>query len=163
MFMLLCIPANSFESIVNLSSFLALMQSFHSNLDQRLIKQARRLDRLTLLLRQHLPPECDGHYHVANIRNRTLVIITDSPVWTTRLRQLSPIILDTLAQSFTGQFQHVQVNSRINYQHPQQPQKPLVKRYLSKQASEQILQSSSTIEDKGLKNALTRLARHGQK
>lgn len=139
------------------------MQSFHTSLDQRLLSQAKRLNRLTLLLRQNLPPECDGHYHVANVRNHTLIILTDSPVWTTRLRQLSPIILDILAQNFTGQFQHVQVSSRVHYQPARPPKKTLVRRNLSKQASEQIMQSSTTIEDEGLKNALARLARHGQK
>jgi hypothetical protein len=145
-----------------LSGIFSLLDSFKSRLDHSLIKRARELGRLTSLIRSELPPECDGHYHVANIRDRTLVIITDSPVWTTRLRQLGPRILDILQNSGRKNLLHIQVYSR-----PAQPRltraaettKP-APRQLSPQSSRLLNQAASFIEDEGLRDALLKLARH---
>jgi len=57
------------------------------------------LSKYSVLLRKILPPECLNHVEVANIRNQNLILITDSPVWTTRLRQLSPQILQFLTSN----------------------------------------------------------------
>jgi hypothetical protein len=145
-----------------LSGFFSLLDSFKSKLDHSLIKRARDLGQLTSLIRCELPPECDGHYHVANIRDRTLVIITDSPVWTTRLRQLGPKILNILHNSGRKNLLHIQVFSR-----PAQPQvtrapettKP-GPRQLSPQSSQLLNQTASFIEDEGLRDALLKLARN---
>ena len=138
------------------------MDSFKSKLDHSLIKRARELGWLTSLIRSELPPECDGHYHVANIRDRTLVIITDSPVWTTRLRQLGPRILNILQNSGRKNLLHIQVFSR-----PAQPRvtratetKKPRPRQLSPQSSQLLNQTASFIEDEGLRDALLKLARH---
>ncbi len=138
------------------------MQAFSDRLDQRLLSQAKRLHQLTRLLQRELPPDCLGHYHVANIRNGSLHIITDSPVWTTRLRQLASTIIDILEQNCISQIQHVNISSRIHYQPARPPAKPVIKRRMSQKTSEQLLQSASCIEDEGLKNALAKLARRGQ-
>lgn len=139
------------------------MRPINTNLDERLISQAKRLDQLTLLLQQALPPETFGHYHVANMRKQTLVIITDSPVWTTRLRQLAPAILGILSHNAIKSVQHVQVSSRVHYKPARPPIKPTIKRELSAASSRQIEDSASCIKDENLKSALQKLARHGQK
>lgn len=136
------------------------MRSIQTAFDERLIKQAKRLHVLTQQLRQSLPPQCDGHYHVANIRRDTLVIITDSPVWTTRLRQLAPDIVKLVQQAGARGIRHVNVVSRVNYQPPKRPPVPRIRRSLS-QASRDIIDSSAeSISDEGLKRALKKLARH---
>ncbi len=139
------------------------MRTINASLDPQLLAKARRLDHLTLLLRQNLPPECDGHYHVANIKNRTVFIITDSPVWTTRLRQLAPVIVTLLTDNDVSNVQHVHVSSRIHYKTAPPPKPKLVKRKLSDASAELINQSSTYITDSRLKEALLKLASRNRK
>ena len=138
------------------------MDTFNSRLDTRLRKRAEELGRLTSLLRSELPAESDGHYHVANIRDRTVVIMTDSPVWTTRLRQLSPRILTLLQNSGRKNLLHVRVFSRPSQAvavRPPQPAKKQPKR-ISPRSSRLIHQAASYIDDDKLRGALLRLAAH---
>lgn len=138
------------------------MKLFKAQLDTRLVARTRSLEQLNLQLRNALPPECDGHYNVAAIHDRTVVIVTDSPVWTTRLRQLGPLILETLAGKTRQQLQHVRIISRhgpvVSDYKP-----PVVKRELSQQSSEQIAQTASYINDEHLRDALLKISRHAKK
>lgn len=138
------------------------MRQLNNALDPRILAQARKLEKLTMLLRNALPPECDGHYHVAAIHNDTLVIVTDSPVWTTRCRQLGPLILQTLKNKVPPILQHVRIISRhgpvVSTHEP-----AVVKHELSQQSSQHIAQTAAYIKDKPLKEALLKISRHGQK
>ena len=136
------------------------METFNSRLDDSLRKRAQELGRLTSLLRSELPPESDGHYHVANIRDRTLVIMTDSPVWTTRLRQLGPSILKILENNGKKNLLHVRVFSRPSQTVDSKPKQPVRKppKRLSRQSSQLINQAASYIDDDDLRQALFRLA-----
>jgi len=69
------------------------MKPINEQINPNFVVQAKKLARYTELLRNILPLECHNHVQVANIRNHSLMLMTDSPVWTTRLRQLSPQIL----------------------------------------------------------------------
>ena len=114
------------------------------------------------MLRSELPPESDGHYHVANIQDRTVVIMTDSPVWTTRLRQLGPSILNILQNSGKKNLLHIRVFSRPA-QSPVARSPGAVKtkpRQISVQSSRLLNQAASSIEDDGLREALLKLATH---
>ncbi len=138
------------------------MDSFNSRLDASLRKRAQELRRMTALLRSELPAEIDGHYHVANIHDRTLVIMTDSPVWTTRLRQLGPGILTILQNSGRKNLLHIRVFSRPA-QSPvaKPPQSVKAKpKQISPQSSQLLSQTASFIGDDGLRAALLKLARH---
>lgn len=132
------------------------------HLDSGLKAQARKLEKLTLTLKQHLPPECDGHYYVTNIHENTVVIITDSPVWTTRLRQLGPLILQSLSGHSAHPLHHVRISSRLG---PviERPTVTKVQRSLSRRSSDQIAQTASYIGDSKLKNALLKISRHRKK
>ena len=138
------------------------LDSFDARLDDSLKKHARELGRLTSLLRSALPPESDGHYHVAGIRDRTLVIMTDSPVWTTRLRQLGPRILGVLQGSGQKHLQHIRVFSRPSRAADARPpvSRPAAREPISAQSSRLIEQTASSIDDDGLRNALLKLAGH---
>jgi len=114
------------------------------------------------MLRGELPPESDGHYHVANIHDRTVVIMTDSPVWTTRLRQLGPRILTILQNNGRKNLLHIRVFSRparSPVARPPDSVKPKPK-HISLQSSRLLNQAASTIGDEGLREALLKLARH---
>ena len=136
------------------------MDSFNSRLDASLKQRARELGRLTALLRSELPPESDGHYHVANIRGNTLIIMTDSPVWTTRIRQLGPRILTVLHNSGSTKLMHIRVFSRPGRSATIQPRPPKTKpKHLSPRSGQLISQTASFIDDDGLRDALLKLAR----
>ena len=138
------------------------MDSFNSRLDDSLRRRAQELGRLTALLRGGLPPETDGHYHVANVHDRTLVIMTDSPVWTTRLRQLGPQILTLLQDSGWKKLQHIRVFSRPARSPVARPVQPAKTppRQISQQTTRLLNQTAACIQDQGLKSALQKLARH---
>ena len=137
------------------------MDSFNSRLDDSLKKRALELQRLTNLLRSELPPETDGHYHVANIQDRTLVIMTDSPVWTTRIRQLGPRVLTILQNNGRKGLLHIRVFCRPTQSAPVEPAKPAPSppRQISQQSRQLLEQTASIIPDEGLSDALQKLAR----
>ncbi len=138
------------------------MKQLNNMLDPKILAQVRKLEQLTMLLRNALPPECDGHYHVAAIHNNTITIVTDSPVWTTRCRQLGPLILQTLKNKAPQNLQHVRIISRhgpvVSTHEP-----PVVKHKLSQQSSQLIAQTAAYVKDKPLKEALLKMSRHSQK
>jgi hypothetical protein len=138
------------------------MKQLNKALDPNILAHSRKLEQLTMLLRNALPPECDGHYHAAAVHDSTLVIVTDSPVWTTRLRQLGPQILQLLKNKTPQNLQHVRIISRqgpaVSNHEP-----PVVKHEISQQSSQHIAQTADYIKDKPLKEALLKIARHGQK
>ena len=75
------------------------MKPINEQINPNIVIQAKKLARYTQLLRNILPIECHNHVQVANIRNHSLMLMTDSPVWTTRLRQLSPQILQFIREN----------------------------------------------------------------
>ena len=75
------------------------MKPINEQINANFVIQAKKLARYTQLLRNILPIECHNHVQVANIRNHSLMLMTDSPVWTTRLRQLSPQILQFIREN----------------------------------------------------------------
>jgi len=66
----------------------------------RLAQSAARMAVLTASARDALPPEVQPHLTAASIRDDTLVLTADSPVWAARLRLHGPQVLTFLR---TGQ------------------------------------------------------------
>ena len=60
----------------------------------RLVANAARLDEATRALRAGLAPPLDQHVSVAGLGPTTLVVVTDSPAWASRLRYQSESILN---------------------------------------------------------------------
>ena len=64
----------------------------------RVITRAKELRKLTIQLKKLVDaPLCD-HIYVANIRDTTLIIGTDSAAWHTRVKYLAPMILEQMRQ-----------------------------------------------------------------
>lgn len=82
-----------------LVGFFCTMKTINEQINPAFISQAKKLTQIKRLLDQILPVDCHIHYQVANIRQQILMLITDSPVWTTRLRQLSPKILQYINEN----------------------------------------------------------------
>ena len=64
----------------------------------QVLERAKELRRLTIRLRNLVDAPLNQHIHVANIRDNTLVIGTDSSVWHTRIKYLAPTLLDQMKQ-----------------------------------------------------------------
>jgi hypothetical protein len=140
------------------------LDTFDSQLNSSIRQHARRLEQLTYLLASALPVECHGHFHVANVRDRQVAIMADSPVWATRLRQLSPEIVAILQQHGNSRLLHVRVFSRPGNPPAQvvrTPVRKLHERRISPGSRNLITQAANGIEDDGLRAALLKLAAHG--
>jgi hypothetical protein len=147
------------------------MKPINEQLKPEFLAQAKKLAYFTQLLHRILPVECRDHVAVANVRNQNLMLITDSPVWTTRLRQLSPQILEFIrknaAEKFSNkeQIHHVQINTR--YQATNTDQQQAKKRnkpgfQISEKTASMLTQSADSIQHQQLKAALLRMARHSR-
>lgn len=138
------------------------MRSFNSQLDPRLVAQSHELSKLTTLLRSTLPPESYGHYHVAKIHDKTLILVTDSPAWTTRLRLLGSEILQTIQHHTEHKLHHIRVVTRRGPS-VDHPKAAVIKRTLSPKSSRTIAETASYINDEKLSQALLKMSRHTPK
>jgi len=162
--------ANKYSQYVN---FFNSMKSINEQISPEIVIQAKKLAKFTHLLHQILPAECRNHVEVANIRNQNLMLITDSPVWTTRLRQLSPQILQYIQENSTDTdtrdgnnqvIHHVQIRTRYNAAgnnelHASKIEKKPVPR-ISEKTAELLSQSANSINSEKLKTALLKIAKH---
>ena len=64
----------------------------------RLMARARELQRLERTVLERLPQPLREHCRLANLRDGTLVLQADSPVWGARLRYSAPSLLRELAR-----------------------------------------------------------------
>jgi len=149
------------------------MKSINEQISPEIVIQAKKLAKYTRLLHNILPAECRNHVEVANIRNQNLMLITDSPVWTTKLRQLSPQILQYIQENSTDTdtrgannqvIHHVQIRTRYSAAgndelHASKTVKKPVPR-ISEKTAELLSQSANSINNEKLKKALLKIAKH---
>ena len=67
----------------------------------QVLQRATQLRRLSAELRNLLDKPLNEHIYVANVRDNTVVIGTDSSIWHSRVKYLGPMILEHL-QSLKG-------------------------------------------------------------
>ncbi len=154
------------------------MKLINEQINPNFVIQAKKLAKFTRLLQQILPVECLSHVKVANIRDQNLMLITDSPVWTTRLRQLNPQILQFIREQAENDdtdnsplIHHIQISTRYNVSNDQK-QKNLNKANVNKarrdklQISEStatlLTQSANSMTHPLLKTSLLKIARHAK-
>lgn len=142
------------------------MKLINEQISPNFVKQARILDGFMPFIRSVLPPEFHAHVKVANIRSNSLILVTDSPVWTTRLRQLSSHILQALKDNSsnlpkTQIIHHIQIQTRYQAGGSPPPKRTVKhKPGLSRSTAERLNQSADSIEDPELKRALSKLAQN---
>ena len=137
------------------------MQKISEKLSLRFKKKALELNRLNHAVKISLPLDCHEHIEIADIRNNQLVILTDSPVWQTRLRLYSQTILEALHQH-AG----IKLNRVVLKLSPKKrviPEKAPVYRTISEQNSNLIEQTANCIDDPDLQAALIKLSRKTKK
>lgn len=74
-----------------------------------LFRHARTLAELDRLLTGFAEPGMAAMFQVANVRQQTLVLITPTAAWATRLRMNTPQMLDFLRQSGFDQLQTIEI------------------------------------------------------
>lgn len=123
----------------------------------RLISQARTLMALEVLLQELLPDPLRTHCHLLAIRDETLVLAADSPVWAARLRFHAPQLVKQLSRNQTVKLRTIRI--RVRPPERNVPEKcPGPMRQLSKNSTAALQQVAQNVSDPGLKTALLRLA-----
>ena len=132
------------------------MKSISRLINPQLLGKASQLDKLTRVVRSSLPAECREHVSVADIRDKQLILVTDSPVWSSRLRLYHNNILEMLKTHANIHLSQV----RIKQTHPKQTAKaPIFKnRYLTDGSAKLLKQTADSIDDPDLHQALIKLA-----
>ena len=147
------------------------MKPINEQINPNILIQAKKLTQFMQLLQNILPIECRTHVQVANIRNQNLMLITDSPVWTTRLRQLSPQILQYIQENTSSHrksemIHHIQISTRYHSTtgnaETSAPEKNLHKPEISEKTAKLLSQSADSISHQQLKKALLKIASHGK-
>lgn len=64
----------------------------------KVVRRTKELQKLTATLKDMVDAPLSNHIYVANIRDQTLVIGTDSAIWHTRIKYLGPVILEQIRQ-----------------------------------------------------------------
>lgn len=132
--------------------------------DHRLNAIRKKINLIQLaseILAQVLPNDLLQHCFVANIHHGTITLSAESAAWSTHLRYSHQTILQALQNS--SDFRHIQ-HIRLRLAKPR-PRKTRPERTLSmsKQASETVLATANSVTNPKLKEALLRLAKHGEK
>lgn len=123
----------------------------------RLVSQARALMALETLLQALLPEPLKAHCRLLAIREDTLVLAADSPVWAARLRFHAPQLVKQFNRNQTVKLHTFQIRVRPPERIvPTQRRKSMSRR--SKNSTTALQQVAQTVSDPGLKTALLRLA-----
>jgi hypothetical protein len=132
------------------------MQSVKQFLDKDIVKQAKFLHLVTLSLRSRLPALSAEHCWAAAMRDHTLVVVTDSANWVIPIRYQQFELLKQLNSEFQQNLKQI----RIKVSSPlYRAKNPIDRPTLSRHNAQQLTSVASTIDDKGLKSALLRLAK----
>ncbi len=126
-----------------------------------LLDRAGYLNELTRYLRTILPETIAPHCQVANIKmdrsGMNLVLITDSPVWSTKIRFYIPTILAHMKQhQELQQLRSVRIKTRPREYRIEEEQIRVVQ--MSDESAHLIAQAANSTQDENLKAALKRLS-----
>ena len=137
------------------------MKSLSSKLPHTLVQQARWLHDLNQQLLLILPLEFEGHVQLAGLHHGILTLEADSPAWAAKTRYLTHEISKQLAHKTGLTIKSVKLVIRPSSgtQTKRQRKNP----YISKQSAHQLKSLARVIEHGPLKNALNKLAKHGEK
>jgi hypothetical protein len=132
------------------------MESASHLINSKILKKARLLAKLTKLIRACLPIDCQQHISVSGIENFQLILISDSPVWASKIRLYSQNMIQMLEENTNIRVSKV----RIKQSQPKRViEKPAPKaRHLKSNTAEMIKQTADSISDADLQQALNHLA-----
>jgi hypothetical protein len=143
------------------------MKPLNEQINPKFVKQAQVLSQYAHLIQICLPVETFKHVNVANIRDGSLVLVTDSPVWSTRLRHMIPQMLQTIRDnslhlSGIQPVHQIQIKTRYQAQpaagnkHGSELKKH--QRRASLSTTRLLASSASAVSDEKLKKSLLKLS-----
>jgi len=133
------------------------MDNISEKLQQRILRKAQELHNIGQAIKATLPLDCHTHLDVVGIRENELILLTDSPVWQTRLRMFSQTILEALHQHAGITLTRIKIKLSPPTRVIAPPTPP--KRTLSKDSARTIGQTASSISDPELRQAMLRLSK----
>ena len=129
---------------------------------QRRLERAQYLQSLTRVLREHIDPVLSDHISVVNLRHDSAIIAADSSAWLSKIRYLTPVILQILqTQPGLMTLSNIQLkvqpvsNSDASIQNRRQLS-------LSSSSTKALESAASGINDPDLAESLRRLSRKGK-
>lgn len=126
-----------------------------------LLEHARLLGRLQKQLESLLPADLSAHCRVQNLRNGSLFLQADGPVWANRLRYQLPALQQQLTRLVK---QEPLRDIRVAVVPAQAAPHPLKRRATISSESAQLLQeTANSTADPQLREALQRLANHAKR
>ena len=134
-----------------------LMANRRSPLHQ-LLEQSDQLTRLQKHVTPLLPIELQQHVTVAGVREGDLLLLTDSGVWASRLRQLQTELIRTLRAQLPGygiERLSIKVRPRSSTKKTGRKANPI-----SQKNAQLLEEEARQTKDEGLKRVLLSLARH---
>jgi hypothetical protein len=112
-------------------------------------------------VRAALPAPVDKHCRHATMDGSTLVITTDSPVWGSRLRFLTPELQTALAPAY-GTIGSCRVRIQAEMAAcPVSPKDSEMRAQMSRATANHLLETAAAMDDTELADAFRRLARAG--
>lgn len=112
-------------------------------------------------VRRALPPPLDAHCLHAAIEDRTLTLVSDSPVWASRLRFLAPEVQRALNAN-QGGVASIRVRVQPVSNHVAHRGSAVTRPALSAATIKHLLVTAENVADEGIAAALRRLAEAGK-
>ncbi len=132
---------------------------------RRLLGQSRIQQQLNARLHGFLPSPLRDHCRLAAIDRDNATLQASSPVWSSRLRYLTPAILEFL-RGPCAQEQLRSLRIRVTLPERQRPgstgHRTTVRR-ISSQAAESLRKTAQHCSDAGIRKILLKLSAHGRK
>lgn len=125
-----------------------------------LLEHTQYLRQVTQALRDSLDTQLAAHVTIANLREQTVVITTDTPAWLTQLRYQAPAIL-SLLKTLPGLGHLQKVQFKIQPASNAPPAAPPRRAKLSANSARLLKSTAISTADDELAEALYRLSRHG--
>jgi len=123
-----------------------------------LLSRARALMILEAQIRELLPAPLNEHCRLLAVRDETLVLAADSPVWASRLRFHAPLLVKQLSGLRTVKLRTVRVRVRPPEKTTAAPASRRTANRCGAAGTAAIQQAAQTVSDLELKTALLRLA-----
>lgn len=148
-----------YQSVSNLLSHSGTRSDSHL---QSLLERAQYLQSLTRVLREHIDPVLSDHITVVNIRRDSAIVAADSPAWLSKIRYLSPVILQIL-QEQAGLMSINNIQFKVQPSADSETRTQVSRHATLSASSSKILESAASgARDPKLAEVLQRLSQKGK-
>lgn len=137
------------------------MKSIKQYIKPSLSHKSQHFDEILKILLACLPDSCQSHVSIAKVDYKTLVVVTDSSVWASRLRLYSNTMLEMIKQHSAHDITQIKI-SQVQTRLEIKPHVNIIHREMNLETQRLLTQTADCIEDKELQNALLKLAKRAK-